>query len=159
MYSSKEILKLHPLPISIKEANEFILNFHRHNAPVKNCRFAIGAGFEGKLVGVAIIGNPVARLMNDGFTMEVLRVCAKEDSPKNTCSFLYGRSWRVWQQMGGLRMITYTLQSESGSSLKGSGWKIVGETKPSKGWSRKNRDRKWQPIYGQMKFRWEVESY
>ena len=126
-------MKLHPLPISIKEANEFILNFHRHNDPVKNCRFAIGAGFEGKLVGVAIIGNPVARLMNDGFTMEVLRVCAKEDSPKNTCSFLYGRSWRVWQQMGGLRMITYTLQSESGSSLKGSGWKIVGETKPSKG--------------------------
>ena len=156
---SKEILKLHPLPISIKEANEFILNFHRHNNPVKNCRFAIGAGFEGKLVGVAVIGNPVARLMNDGFTMEVLRVCTKEDSPKNTCSFLYGRSWRVWQQMGGLRMITYTLQSESGSSLKGSGWTIRGETKPSSGWSRKDRDRKWQPIYGQMKFRWEVESY
>ncbi|MEC8543818.1 MAG: XF1762 family protein, partial [SAR324 cluster bacterium] len=60
-------------------------------------------------------------------------------------------------QMGGKRMITYTLQEESGSSLRGAGWKIVGEVKPTeRGWDRSNRKRNWQPIYGQLKFRWEA---
>ena len=71
---------------------------------------------------------------------------------------MYGRSWRIWQQMGGKRMITYTLQKKSGSSLRAVDWKIVGETKVWKegtGWAtRPGRD--WQPIYGQQKFRWEV---
>ena len=59
--------------------------------------------------------------------------------------------------MGGTRMITYTLQEESGSSLRGAGWKIVGEVKPEKsGWDRANRKRDWQPIYGQLKFKWEA---
>ena len=95
------------------------------------------------MVGIAIVGRPLARLLDDGYTAEITRVCTREESPKNTCSFLYGRCWRIWQQMGGKRMVTYTLQTESGSSLKGSGWKIVGKT--NKGdWDRKGRERDWQ---------------
>ena len=64
--------------------------------------------------------------------------------------------------MGGLKMITYTLATESGSSVKGAGWKVVGETKPHSGWGRNRksdeRQREWQPIYGQLKFRWEIEK-
>ena len=66
-------------------------------------KYSIGASDGENLVGVAIVGRPVARKLDDGFTAEVLRVCVKDDSPKNTCSFLYGRSWRIWQQMGGKR--------------------------------------------------------
>jgi hypothetical protein len=151
-------VKLEILPITIKEANAFVKNFHRHNNPVKiGYRFALGAAYGSELVGVAIVGRPVARMLDDGLTAEVNRVCVVDHAPKNTCSFLYGRCWRVWQQMGGKRMVTYTLQTESGASLRGAGWKIVGEVKPAKnGWDSKNRKRDWQPIYGQMKFRWEA---
>lgn len=148
-------MSLEVLPITIKEANEFVLNFHRHNKPTQGGKFAIGALSDNGLVGVAIVGRPVARSLDDGLTAEVNRVCVIDSAPKNTCSFLYGRCWRIWQQMGGKRMVTYTLQDESGSSLRGAGWKIMGETKPD-GWNRKSRKRDWQPIYGQLKFRWEA---
>ena len=142
--------------MSIQEANEFVANFHRHSKPTQGGKFAIGASSHG-LFGVAIVGRPIARRLDDGYTAEVLRVCVSPNAPKNTCSFLYGRCWRIWQQMGGMKMITYTLQSESGSSLRGVGWKIMGETggwNENKGWTtRPNRD--WLPIYGQLKFRWE----
>lgn len=146
---------LEVIPVTLREANEFVSNFHRHNKPTQGGRFAIGASTNDEMIGVAIVGRPVARLLDDGWTSEVTRVCVVDHAPKNTCSFLYGRCWRIWQQMGGKRMVTYTLQEESGSSLRGAGWKILGETKPD-GWDRENRKRDWQPIYGQLKFRWEV---
>ena len=150
-------MKLMVTPISLREANEFVENFHRHNKPTQGGKFAIGACFGGELVGVAIVGRPVARMLDDGTTAEVTRVCVVDHAPKNSCSFLYGRCWRIWQQMGRQRMITYTLQEESGSSLRGAGWKIVGKTEATNsGWDRDNRKRDWQPIYGQLKFRWEA---
>ena len=152
-------MKLEVVPVTTREANEFVANFHRHNKPTNGGKFSIGAIYGDELVGVAIVGRPVARMLDDGLTVEVTRVCVVDHAPKNTCSFLYGRCWRIWQQMGGKRMITYTLQEESGSSLRGAGWKIVGEVKPTeRGWDRDNRKRNWQPIYGQMKFRWEAVS-
>jgi len=145
------------VPISISEANEFVLNFHRHNKPTQGGKFAIGVSDGNELKGVSIVGRPVSRFLDDGFTAEVLRLCTVEDAPKNTCSKLYGASWRASKAMGYTKIITYTLQTESGSSLKGSGWKIMAESKTSeRGWQ--NRPgREWQPIYGQLKFRWETQ--
>jgi len=75
---------------------------------------------------------------------------------------LYGAAWRAWRAMGGKKLITYTLQTESGASLRGAGWKIVGQTQPIKSESNWNKGpsqkREWQPIYGQQKFRWEVAA-
>jgi len=70
---------------------------------------------------------------------------------------LYGACWRAWRAMGGKRLITYTLQTEPGTSLRGAGWRIVAECKPGS-WNRENIDRlrHWQPIYGQQKFRWQI---
>src|SRR4051812_5557777 len=110
---------LEPIPMSIQDANEFVDQHHRHNKRVLSAKFAIGASDGERLVGVAIIGRPIARLMQDGWTAEVNRVCVLHDAPKGTNSFLYGRAWRIWQQMGGKRMLTYTLTSESGASLRG----------------------------------------
>ena len=152
-------MKLQPLPITLREANDFVEQYHRHSKRTQRDggKFAIGATTGDQMVGVAIVGRPLARLLDDGYTSEVTRCCVLENSPKGTGSFLYGRCWRIWQQMGGKKMITYTLQTESGSTLKGAGWKIIGET--SKGnWSREGRERDWQPIYGQLKFRWGIES-
>jgi hypothetical protein len=145
------------VPMSLKEANNFVLNFHRHNKPVQGAKFAIGASDGEKLIGVAIVGRPVSRHLDNGYTAEVTRCCVLENAPKNACSFLYSKCWRIWCAMGGEKLITYTLQSESGASLRGAGWKIVGKTlgvSDGKGWT--NRPgREWQPITGQEKFRWE----
>jgi len=144
------------VPIDLREANAFVASHHRHNKPVQGARFSIGASMDGQLWGVAIVGRPVARMLQDGFTAEVTRLCVRDGAPKGTCSFLYQRAWRIWQGMGGKRLVTYTLASEPGSSLRGAGWKLAGETPASDGWSKSRPGRKWQPVYGQQKFRWEA---
>ncbi len=144
------------IPVTLKEANKFVTSFHRHLKATRGGRFAIGADQNG-LVGVAIVGRPIARMLDDGTTAEVTRCCVLENGPKNICSFLYGRCWRIWQQMGGLKMVTYTLSTDSGSSLKGAGWNPAQITEGNK-WTRKNRSREWQPIYGQRKLRWEIHN-
>jgi len=155
--------KIHHIvvPITLREANDFVANFHRHNGRTarNGGKFAIGASYDSQLVGVAIVGNPISATFMDGFTAEVLRTCVVPDAPRNTNSFLYGACWRIWRAMGGLRLITYTLQTESGASLRGAGWRIIGEVNPTeKGWRKNdhlNNKRKWQPVMGQLKFRWE----
>ncbi len=149
------------VPITIREANDFVASFHRHNGRTarNGGKFAIGVGCESGLKGVAIVGNPLSASLMDGFTAEVLRLCVIPNAPKGACSKLYSRCWQIWRLMGGLRLITYTLQTESGASLRGAGWRIVGETRPQN-WTRENlgRYRDWQPIYGQKKFRWEISD-
>lgn len=157
--------KFKVIPLTLKSANAYVEKFHRHNKPCVGHRFSIGALDENEnIVGVAIIGRPVARMLDDGLTAEVNRVCTNDDSPKNVCSFLYARAWRIWQQMGGERMITYTLQSEPGSSLKGAGWKIAGKTKKNDYWKTRKKthlgyvaERTAQAVDGQLKFRWEAQ--
>lgn len=154
--------KLVPVPLTLREANDFVEQFHRHNGRTSRDggKFALGASTDDGLWGVAIVGNPLAATYMDGFTAEVLRVCSRDGAPKGTGSFLYGRCWRVWQAMGGRRMITYTLAEESGATLRGAGWRVLGEVRPHDRWATKRDDarRKWQPIYGQQKFRWEIGS-
>lgn len=150
-------MSLEVVPITIAEACEFIGQFHRHNKPPVSGRFAIGASDGDRLVGVAIVGRTTARMLHNPWTAEVTRVCVLPDAPRNACSFLYGRCWRCWQMMGGKRMVTYNTEGETGASLRGAGFKMLGETK-AQPWSREGRKREWQPIYGQKKFRWEIEA-
>jgi len=154
--------KLQAIPITLREANDFVANFHRHNGRTarNGGKWAIGVSNGHELIGVAIVGNPLSATLMNGFTAEVLRVCVRDYAPKGTNSFLYSRCWRIWQIMGGTKLITYTLQTESGASLRGAGWKVVGQTKPHDAWRRKkdNCKRNWQPIYGQLKLRWEAVS-
>jgi hypothetical protein len=146
-------------PCELAEANAFVASFHRHNKPTVGHRFSIGAEVAGELVGVCIVGRPVARLLQDGRTAEVLRCCVRDGSPKGTCSFLYAAAWRAWRAMGGRRLITYTLQTEGGASMRGAGWRLVAERAPNdpKRWqSRPGRE--WQPVVGQAKFLWEASA-
>lgn len=155
------------VPISLREANDFVSEYHRHNGRTSRDggKFAIGAEGDCEdglrtLVGVAIVGNPLSATYMDGFTAEVLRVCTSPRAPKNCCSMLYGACWRAWRAMGGKKLITYTLQSESGASLRGAGWSVIAQTKPTgKGWRKKDHlVRPWHPIYDEVKLRWEVKA-
>jgi hypothetical protein len=141
------------------EANAFVASFHRHNKPPLGGLFQVGASDGERLVGVAITGRPVARRMQNGATAEVLRCCVLADAPKGTCSFLYGACWRAAKALGWRKLITYTLQSESGASLRGAGWMIVAELdagNPAAWQTRPGRE--WQPVVGQQKLRWEVTA-
>jgi hypothetical protein len=145
------------VPVALSEAKEFVRNFHRHNKPPVGHVFSLGASDGETLIGVAICGQPVARMLDDGETLEVTRCCVLDTAPKGACSFLYSRAWRAARALGWARLITYTLHTESGASLRGAGWKMVGTipARDPKDWqSRAGRD--WQPVVGQAKFRWEA---
>ena len=138
-------------PISLKQANEFVSNHHRHNKPVAGHKFSIGLFDNERLIGVAICGRPVARMADDGLTLEVLRVCT--DGTRNANSMLYARVKRIAQLMGYRKVLTYTLAEESGSSLRAVGAQKDGIVKPRE-WSRKKRKRETQNIYKKEKIRW-----
>jgi hypothetical protein len=88
---------------------------------------------------VAIVGRPVSRHLDDGWTVEVTRLCALEDTP-NACSMLYAAAWRAARALGYRRCITYTLASEPGTSLTAAGWTLLGE-RGGGPWSRADRPR------------------
>ena len=111
------------------------------------------------MVGVVIASNPVSATLMDGYTLELTRLCVAECAPKGTCSFLLSKCCSIWHLMGGKRVITYTLNSESGASLRGAGWSIVGQVMPHKRWQNKSKadgiERADLEIYRLPKLRWE----
>ena len=112
-------------PCDYKTAAQFVGENHRHNRPPTGQKFSI-ACFDGdRLCGVCMVGRPVARLLDDGQTLEVLRNCT--DGTRNACTMLYGAALRAAKALGYKRCITYTLQSEPGTSLKASNWRRVGD--------------------------------
>lgn len=151
-------MSIYAVPVGLKEARDFIANFHRHNKPPVGYLFAVGASHEGRLVGVATVGRPVARYLDNGATAEVTRCCVVDDAPKGACSFLYARCWQAAKAIGWTRIVTYTLKSETGASLRGAGWKVMAELKPGNPTQWQNRPgREWQSVVGQAKFRWEAQ--
>ena len=75
-------------------------------------------------MGVAICGRPVARQLDDGYTLEVNRLCT--DGTPNACSILYAAAYRAARAMGYNRVVTYILDTENGSSLKAAGYTCEG---------------------------------
>lgn len=109
------------VPITLKQANAFVIQKHRHHGKVQGCKFCIGAvDNNGELRCVAITGRPVSRYLDNGTTAEITRLCT--DGYKNACSFLYAACVRVAKEMGYRKVITYILISENGASLKAAGW-------------------------------------
>ena len=113
-------------PIDFAEANAFVQIYHRHHKPIPGCKFCIAISDEtGKVRGVAMVGRPVARNSDNGLTLEVNRCCT--DGARNACSMLYAASWQAARALGYQRLITYTLPEEGGASLRGAGWRLIGE--------------------------------
>lgn len=165
--------------VTQKRANAFVAQHHSHNDPVRGDLFRAGAFLDSELIGVGIVGRPVARMLNDGLTAEVLRICtdgverrvAARNGTEHTlpvCATLYAVLARVWACYG-TRLITYTLAREEASALKGLGWKQAAQVGPAgpRGWSRDGRERAQErytllgeqerrPIHDEPKIRWEL---
>ena len=126
------------VPCTIRAAKAFVADHHRHHPPPVGALFAVGVERDGALVGVAVVGRPVSRHMDDGKTAEVTRLCT--DGSPNACSKLYGACWRAARALGWRTLSTYTLASEPGTSLRAAGWLRIRETSGGS-WSRAGRPR------------------
>ena len=145
---------IEPVPMTLREARAYIDRVHRHHRAPQGGLFAIGAAQDGEIVGVVIVGKPVARMLDDDYTCEVTRLAS--DGTRNVCSMLYRSAWRAARAMGYRRLVTYTLTSEPGSSLLGAGFRLIGETGGGS-WSRPSRARvDTHPL--ELKLRWEVTA-
>ena len=106
--------------IRLVESNAFVIEHHRHHDAAIGHKWSLGAYQDGRLCGVAIVGRPTGRRLDDGKTLEVTRLCT--DGTRNVCSFLYAAAARRAKREGYERIITFILQSENGASLKAAGW-------------------------------------
>jgi hypothetical protein len=141
-------------PTTLAEANAFVTEHHRHHKPVIGHKASIAASNDGVVVGVAILSRPVARHADDGWTVEITRLCT--DGTRNAASFLLGASRRLGFALGYMRVITYTLSEEGGASLRGAGFRVLGEAGGGS-WSRKDRPRvDKHPL--QVKIKWESNT-
>lgn len=146
--------RLEVVPSSLKAANAYVAEHHRHHPPARGCKFAIAVIDEaGEVRGVAIVGRPVSRMRDDGRTAEVTRLAT--DGCPNACSALYAAAWRACRAMGYQRLGTYTLVTEPGTSLRAAGWALIGHTKPEN-WDRPGRARNADAHPATAKQLWQV---
>jgi len=143
------------IPVTLKQANNFVRLHHRHHGPVTGWKFGVGIDVDGELVGVAIAGRPVSRMTQEREpqTIEVTRVCTL--GHRNAPSMLYGAISRAAFALGYTKVISFILCEESGHSLRCANWKCVGQSSGGS-WSRPSRKRQDNhPM--QEKTKWQLE--
>lgn len=148
-------MTLRIVPVTQADAKGFVADHHRHHRPPLGAIFCLGvADDDDVLRGVAMVGRPVARHFDDGLTLEVNRTAT--DGTPNANSMLYGAAWRVAKALGYRRLITYTMEGESGSSMRAAGWRVVGERPATAGWTRPSRPREDRGVDGIARTLWEA---
>lgn len=151
---STSYIKLYLQPISLKAAGEFINKFHRHHKAPRGCKFCIAVNDGVSIRAVAIIGRPVSRHLDDGYTLEVTRLCS--DGTPNACSMLLGSAWRAARALAYRRLISYLLASEAGTVMLAAGWQVIGE-RGGGAWSRAARPRKdFHPLERKMLYQMSI---
>lgn len=147
------------VPITVRAACAFIAEHHRHNRPPRGAMFALALEHDGRIVGVATVGRPVSRVLaSDPLpTCEVTRTCTSPTAPKGAVSKLYSHCGRAAQALGWKRCVSYTLQTESGASLRGAGWQLDLEIAPRPGWSTPSRPRAPGTVDDTGKRRWRKD--
>jgi len=147
-------VSLRVVPIEFGPACDFVEAWHRHNRPPLRVKFQLGvANDDDVLVGVAMVGRPVARMLQDGLTLEVVRTAT--DGTPNANSLLYGASWRAAKALGYRRLVTYTQAEESGASLRAAGWRVVAERPARPGWNMPSRPRDGSTYLSTQRTLWE----
>jgi hypothetical protein len=145
-------------PLSMEEAKQVVGRWHRHNRPPLGGLFAVGVASGGELCGVAVVGRPVARMLQDGRTCEITRLAT--DGTYNACSKLYAACRDAAKALGYRRVYTYTLQSESGASLRAAGFAVDEELEARASWDCAARNRVQTDLFGvaqrppEAKIRW-----
>lgn len=119
------------VPITLREAQRFIAEHHRHSQDPTGWKFGVGLMVDGDLVAVGVAGRPTGRGLDNGMFIEITRVCTL--GTRNACSRLYGALCRASTALGYERAYTYTLASEAGSSPAAAGFVLDAEL-PARGY-------------------------
>lgn len=137
------------IPTTITAAKAFVARHHRHNEAPVSALWAVGCGdgAAGLLCGVAIVGRPNGRGLDDGWTCEAVRVAT--DGHDNACSMLYSAAARAAKALGYQSIITYTLASEPGTSLLAAGWEREEDLPPRETWDTPARRRTQRDMFGE----------
>ena len=150
-------MSLELVPVSYDEASRFGVMWHRHHKHRSlRPKFCVGVAQDGVLVGCAVVGLPIARVYDDGQTLEVSR--SVTDGTSNANSMLYGAAWRAAKALGYTRLITYTQEGESGASLRAAGWREVARRPARGGWGNPSRPRDDHGLGGIPRTLWEAEG-
>lgn len=147
-------MTLRLVPVSFRNACEFVAMHHRHHRPPQGCKFVVGVSDDSVLRGVLIAGRPVARHLDDGDTLEVTRTAT--DGTRNVNSMLYGAARRAAWALGYRRLITYTQHGETGASLRAAGWHVIAERPARAGWDTPSRPRSDHGADGIPRTLWEA---
>jgi hypothetical protein len=149
-----ESTSLHVVPVTLVQAQKFVRTLHRHHPAPVGHRFSIGAwnDLTNRLVGVAVVGRPVARLIDQRRVVEVTRLCT--DGTPRACSLLYGAAARAAAALGFFCVITYTLSRENGASLRASGWWGEADATVGNSWNVPSRPRAVREETLGSKWRW-----
>lgn len=142
---------LYLVPLELSDANAFVDVHHRHHDEVVGHKFSLGAIHQGEIVGAVIVGRPVAKGLQDGWTLEVTRLATDgmerevldrlgRPHKLGVCSFLYGAAARATFALGYRRLGTYILASEPGTTLVAAGWRMVAEVR-GRSWNTMSRPR------------------
>lgn len=150
-----DLVGLTIVPVTFRQACAYIDIHHRHHPPPRGMKFALGVAEGNRLVGVATVGRPVARSLDDGRTIEVTRSCT--DGTRNANSALYGAAWRVARNMGYHRLITYAQVGETGASLRAAGLVPAQVLRARAGWNTPGRPRAGRGVDGIQRVRWEID--
>lgn len=156
--SRRPLSLLRIVPVSWHEACAFVAEHHRHLRPPQGHKFVVGVAHRDLLVGVVIVGRPIARHNQDGQTLEITRTAT--DGTRNACSTLYGAAWRAAQALGYTRLITSTQpgEGEAGASLRAAGWRVVAHKPAHAGWHRPSRPRTDHGSAGVRRTLWDVSA-
>lgn len=125
--------RLHAEPIAFAQAAAFVARHHRHNAAPVGHIFSVGCYYDGALVGVAICGRPVSRRLDTGKALEVTRVCTT--GQRNACSKLYAACVKYARLRGYQQVLTYTLVSETGASVRAANFRLDAAGVGGKAWN------------------------
>lgn len=146
-------------PMRLRDANRFIAEHHSHNGPTRGWLFGVGLEQEGELVGVGVAGRPVSRGLDNGYSVEITRVCTT--GTPNACSQMYGRLCRAATALGYRDAWTYTLQRECAACVKAAGFIAQEELAARPGsWNMPSRPRLERDLFGvervpsEAKVRW-----
>jgi hypothetical protein len=147
-------VSLRLVPVNWDTARGFVRDWHRHHRPPVGYLWAHGvANDDDILVGVAIVGRPVASAFQDGLTVEVTRTAT--NGHPNANSMLYGAATRAAFAKGYRRVVTYTQATETGASLRAAGYRLVAERPARKGWDTPARPRDSRGVDGIPRTLWE----
>jgi hypothetical protein len=149
-------MSLFAVPVDWETARAYTGLHHRHHKrPPARHKTSIGlVGDGGELHGIAMVGRPSARGLQDGLTLEVTRCTT--DGTRNACSMLYASAWRYMQGAGYWRGITYTQDGETGASLRAAGWVPDAELRPRPGWDTPSRRRQPDGTEDVARTRWKI---